>query len=265
MIRLPGWKPPVISSRSLKPDGVPVSGVLSVESRWSLSVSSSRISAIGRNFFWRSSWATSSTERSARSTQVARRRLARQDAGLDLVGRRQQRAQLGVVAHDLPVLARVAGGRHPPGELVDRRRAADLLELAALAQRLGHRQVVDLAVVLVQLDHRREHRAVLLAVEVLGPQVLLDEQPWRWRSSSSTAPSTDFSASRLCGGTAMVWTALMLESESRFRRGRHRSESFPHPARTSVTRSERLGATGADVRRPAGRAAASCRRRPPSS
>ena len=27
MIRLPGWKPPVISSRSLNPDGVPVSDV----------------------------------------------------------------------------------------------------------------------------------------------------------------------------------------------------------------------------------------------
>ena len=27
MIRLPGWKPPVISSRSLKPEGVPVSEV----------------------------------------------------------------------------------------------------------------------------------------------------------------------------------------------------------------------------------------------
>ena len=108
--------------------------------------------------------------------QVARRRLARQHARLDLVRGRQQRAQLGVVAHDLPVLARVAGGRHPAGELVDRRRPADLLELAALAERLRDRQMVDLPVALVQLDHRREHRAVLLAVEVLGPQVLLDEQ-----------------------------------------------------------------------------------------
>ena len=108
--------------------------------------------------------------------QVARRRLARQHARLDLVRRGQQRAHLRVVADDPPVLARVAGRRHPAGQLVDRLGAADLLELAALAQRLGDRQVVDLAVALVQLDHRREHRAVLLAVEVLGPQMLLDQQ-----------------------------------------------------------------------------------------
>ena len=39
--------------------------------------------------------------------QIARRRLARQHARLDLVGGGQQRAQLRVVAHDLPVLAGV--------------------------------------------------------------------------------------------------------------------------------------------------------------
>ena len=32
MIRLPGWKPPVIASRSAKPDGVPVSERPSAES-----------------------------------------------------------------------------------------------------------------------------------------------------------------------------------------------------------------------------------------
>ena len=46
MIRLPGWKPPVISSRSLKPDGVPVSAVCSRERRWSLSSSSCSTSSI---------------------------------------------------------------------------------------------------------------------------------------------------------------------------------------------------------------------------
>ena len=68
------------------------------------------------------------------------------------------------------------GRRDPAGELVDRLRAADLLELAVLAQRLRDGQVVDLAVGLVQLEHRREHRAVLLTVEVLRPQMLLDQQ-----------------------------------------------------------------------------------------
>ena len=108
--------------------------------------------------------------------ELACRRLAREDARLDLVRRRQQRPHLGVVADDPAVLARVAGRGDPAGELVDRLRAPDLLQLAVLAERLGDRQVVDLAVALVELEHRREHRAVLLAVEVLGPQVLLDEQ-----------------------------------------------------------------------------------------
>ncbi len=75
-IRLPGWKPPVRSSRSLKPDGVPVSAVFEIDRRWSLSVSSSRISAIVRNFFWRSSCATSSTCSLGPLDQIAGRRLA---------------------------------------------------------------------------------------------------------------------------------------------------------------------------------------------
>ena len=64
-IRLPGWKPPVLSSMSLKPDGVPVSATSEIDSLCSLSVSSCRISRIERIFFWRSSVATSSTARSA--------------------------------------------------------------------------------------------------------------------------------------------------------------------------------------------------------
>ena len=52
----------------MKPDGVPVSGVLATDRRCSLSVSSCRMSAIERIFFWRSSFATSSIDRSACST-----------------------------------------------------------------------------------------------------------------------------------------------------------------------------------------------------
>src|SRR2546421_685794 len=66
--------------------------------------------------------------------------------------------------------------RPPPRQLVDHVRPTDLVELPVLAQGLGDRQLVDLAVVLVQLEHRRKHGTVLLAVEVLGPQVLLDEK-----------------------------------------------------------------------------------------
>ena len=68
MMRLPGWKPPVSSSRSLKPDGVPVIAVPSTDSRCSLSSSSCRTSSIERKSFWRSSCATSSMARSACST-----------------------------------------------------------------------------------------------------------------------------------------------------------------------------------------------------
>ena len=69
MMRLPGWKPPVISSRSLKPDGVPVSAVPSSDRRCIFASSSWRISSTERKSAWRSSWATSRTARSARSTR----------------------------------------------------------------------------------------------------------------------------------------------------------------------------------------------------
>ena len=44
MIRLPGWKPPVFSSRSRKPEGVPVTSAVPLERASSLSISSWRIS-----------------------------------------------------------------------------------------------------------------------------------------------------------------------------------------------------------------------------
>ena len=66
-IRLPGWKPPVIPSRSAKPEGVPVSEVPARERSWSLSSSWWSTEEIERKSCWLSSWATSSTSRSARS------------------------------------------------------------------------------------------------------------------------------------------------------------------------------------------------------
>ena len=68
MIRLPGWKPPVMRSRSSKPDGVPVIEVPCAESCSSLSSSAESRSWIARKSLRRSSWATSRIERSARST-----------------------------------------------------------------------------------------------------------------------------------------------------------------------------------------------------
>jgi hypothetical protein len=109
--------------------------------------------------------------------QLLRRRLPFQHAGLDHIGGLQQRPELRIVADDPPVLPRMTGRGHPSGQLVDRLRAADLLQLAVLPQRLGDGQMVDLAVAAVQLEHRRKHRTVLLAVEVLRLQVLFDQQP----------------------------------------------------------------------------------------
>ena len=98
---------------SLKPDGVPVSAVLAIDSWWSLSVSSCEdlgdrperlLALVLRDLEHR---ALGPLE------QLARGRLARQDARLDLVRGRQQRAQPRVVADDPAVVAGVAGGRHP--------------------------------------------------------------------------------------------------------------------------------------------------------
>ena len=143
MIRLPGWKPPVISSRSLKPDGVPVSDVF--ERREPVELVELLVEHLLDCAELLLAVVVGDLEHGLLGPfdEVPRRRLARQDAGLNLVGGGQQGTELGVVSHDLAVLARVAGRGHPPGQLVDRRRPADLLELASLTQRLAHRQVVD--------------------------------------------------------------------------------------------------------------------------
>ncbi len=88
----------------------------------------------------------------------------------------QQPPQQRVLAHDLRVAARVAGGRHHAGELVDSRLAARVLELARLAQAVGDGQHVDRLALVVEREHRRVDRAVALAVEVLGAQALLDHE-----------------------------------------------------------------------------------------
>ena len=165
----------MISSRSLKPDGVPVSEVPSIDSRWSLSSSSCSTSSIALKSCWRSSRATSSIAFSACSTSSrggawcpARSPGSRRCS--------QQPPQQRVLAHDLRVAAGVPGGRHDAGQLVHGRRAADLLELAHLAQAVGHRQHVDRLALVVEREHRLVDRAVALAIEVLGAQALLDHE-----------------------------------------------------------------------------------------
>ena len=67
-IRLPGWRPPVIASRSANPVGVPVSGAPSDRELVELVELVVEQREIERKSWLRSPWATSSIDRSARST-----------------------------------------------------------------------------------------------------------------------------------------------------------------------------------------------------
>ena len=98
------------------------------------------------------------------------------DLRLDLIGCDQQRSHQRVIADDPTVFAGGPGRRHPSGEFVDRTWAADLLEATVLPERFGDGQVIDLGRLLVQLQHRSEHERMLLAVEVLGAELLVGEK-----------------------------------------------------------------------------------------
>ena len=82
-------------------------------------------------------------------------------------------AQLGLLLDDLRVVRDIGRRRHDVGDRRDERDAADLLELAVLAQLLGQRDEVDCLVVLGELQHRIVDTAVRLAVEVLRLQDFL--------------------------------------------------------------------------------------------
>ena len=66
-IRLPGWNPPVSASRSVKPDGVPVSPTSVLDSSSSLSISSCRIASSERISEVPPSWPILNSTASARS------------------------------------------------------------------------------------------------------------------------------------------------------------------------------------------------------
>ena len=88
--------------------------------------------------------------------------------GGDFGRRRSERAQYRFLAHDARVVGDVGGGRDAGGELGDVSRAADRLELAARAQRVGHRDGVDRLVAVRQLGHHAKDFAMRLAIEVVG-------------------------------------------------------------------------------------------------
>ena len=81
---------------------------------------------------------------------------------------RGERAQYRLLAHDARVVGDVGGGRDAGGELGDVSRAADRFELAARAQRVGHRDGVDRLVAVRQLGHHAKDLAMRLAIEVVG-------------------------------------------------------------------------------------------------
>ncbi len=108
--------------------------------------------------------------------EVARRAGVADHALLDFVGALQQPAQQGHLAHDLGVAAGVTGCRHEARQLVHGGGSPDLLQVARLAQTVGHRQHVDGLAGLVEVEHRLVDRPVALAVEVPGTQALLDHE-----------------------------------------------------------------------------------------
>ncbi len=173
MMRLPGWKPPVISSRSLKPgrragergalDRQPVQLVELVvqdlldraEVLLPVVVGDLEHRALGL------------------LDELARGGAALGDGRLDLVRRVQHPAQQRVLADDPRVLAHVAGRGNAGGQLVDR---AGRLGVAVGLEALRDGQDVDRLALAVQAEHRRVDHGVALAVEVLGLEPLLDDE-----------------------------------------------------------------------------------------
>ena len=176
MIRLPGWKPPVIASRSSKPDGVPVIALPSCESSSSL-VDLDVEDVVDRAEVLAAVLVGDLEDRALGDVdELARLRLVRVDAGLDLVRRAQEPAQHRVLADDPRVLADVPDGGDARRQQVDRRAAAGGVELPGLLEVLDERERVDRLAAAVQLEHRREDDPVRLAVEVLGVEALVDDQ-----------------------------------------------------------------------------------------
>ena len=143
MIRLPGWKPPVIASMSRKPEGVPVSSVSPVESFSSRSTSSWRISSRQPEVARLLVVGDLEEQLLGPLGELARLAVALVDPALDLLAGAEQAAQQRVLLDDLGVVLGVAGRRDLRRQLGDVVLAAGLLDLVALGQRLGDAQLVD--------------------------------------------------------------------------------------------------------------------------
>ena len=125
MIRLPGWKPPVMLSRSSKPDGR--AGDRRALERELLELVELGVQQLldRAEVLARVLVGDLEDDPLGHVHEVARERLVAVDLGLDLVGGVQEPPEHRVVAHDPRVLADVADGGDGAGEQLDRRRAAD--------------------------------------------------------------------------------------------------------------------------------------------
>ena len=192
MIRLPGWKPPVIASMSRKPEGVPVISSSPVESFSSRSTSSWRISReqaeVARLLF------VGDVEEQLLGPlgELARFAVALVDPALDLLAGAEQPPQQRVLLDDLGVVLGVAGGRHLRRQLGDVVLAARLLDLVALDQRLGDAELVDRLRGRVEVVDAAEDRRVLVEVEVVGVQLHLVDHPGQRRLGDQHRPQHRF-------------------------------------------------------------------------
>ena len=176
MIRLPGWKPPVMLSRSSKPEGVPVIGV-ALERELLELVELGVQQLLDRAEVLARVLVGDLEDRALGHVhEVARERLVAVDLRLDLVRRVQQPAQHRVLAHDPRVLAQVADGRDRAGEQLDRRARRRRLQVARLLEVLDERQRVDGLALRVQVEHRLVDAPVALPVEVVRVEALVDDQ-----------------------------------------------------------------------------------------
>ena len=133
-MRLPRWKPPVRSSRSRKPDGVPVISDVPLASASSLSISSWRISPISRKSTALLLVGDLEEQPLGVLDELGGLAVALRDRLLDQLGGRVEAAHQRVLLDDLRVVLGAAGCGDLGGQACDHVAAADLLELAVLGR-----------------------------------------------------------------------------------------------------------------------------------
>ena len=176
MIRLPGWKPPVMPSRSSKPDGGAGDRLALLRQPLELVDLGEEDVVDGAEVLARVLVRDLEDRALGDVDELAGRGVVGVDAGLDVVRRAQEPAEHRVLAHDAGVLAQVPHRGHARGQQVDRGAAAGRVELPRLLEVLDERERVDRLAGAVELEHRREDDPVGLAVEVRRVQPLVDDE-----------------------------------------------------------------------------------------